>query len=85
MAKRTYFCFECTLTRQKLVEDVDTVILCPCCFVAMKLKDPTISMVVKEIIDNGFQVRRVEQIANAGDLFQERADEATKKKNTDEL
>ncbi len=85
MAKRTYYCKECDLSFQKLVDNVVDIIRCGGCDSEMELKIGIVSTVVKEVIDNGFQVRRVEQIANAPELFQERADNANKKKNTDEL
>ncbi len=85
MAKRTYYCKPCESIVQKIVDDIDALILCQKCLVAMIIKPPEVSTVVKEVIDNGFQVRRVEQIADAGDLFKEHADKHNKKKNDDEL
>ena len=40
---------------------------------------------VKEVIDNGLQMRRVEQFANSPELLQERADIAEKNKNKKDL
>ncbi len=40
---------------------------------------------VKEVIDNGLQAKRVEQYANSQELFQEREDNARADKNKNEL
>jgi hypothetical protein len=60
-----------------------SVVPCKVCGIPMvrKLKSP--SLIVKETIDSGVMHRRVEQLANVGDLMQERIEDHEKKMTED--
>ena len=88
MAKRTFHCNSCLKTYQRLIDLIDgkvPEVACKVCFTLMELQLPNIKADVKEIIDNGFQSRRVERYDNSEELFKERELNARVKKHTDEL
>lgn len=84
MAKLRFNCSKCGDFDKRVdtFEEIDTC-TCPTCSGPTKRVFISPSLLVKEIIDNSLQVRRVEQIANAPELLQEREamDRERKKKN----
>lgn len=75
MAKYTFYCKECD--EYFTTNDISLKM----CYLQHSLKRfyGVPSMHVKEIIDNGFQIKRVEQPANGSELMRERNESQSKK------
>lgn len=69
-----YNCSECHKEVKKILtpEQSKNEQKCKKCNSTLLRAESDVSMVVKEVIDNGLQPRKVEQIANAPDLLKER-------------
>jgi len=74
-----FYCFICQKTVKKLltVENSKNQQLCKEHH-ELKRQNSDVSVLVKEVVDNGLQSKAIEQLANAPDLFQEREDAVKK-------
>jgi hypothetical protein len=68
----------------KTIEEIENL-LCAACNGKLERNSRPPSSVVKEIIDNGLQAKRVEQYSNARELLEERQAKQLAEKNKDSL
>lgn len=81
-----FYCSTCQKTVKKLltVENAKEIQYCKETH-ELKRQDSDVSVLVKEVVDNGLQNKAIEQLANAPELFQEREDAVRKIKQKKDL
>lgn len=87
MATYRYFCPTCNKpqTRSLSPEDAKKEVLCRKCQTVMKRNKVDSFTTIKETIDNGIMLRKVEQIAGANEQIHEREFLDRQKKEKDTL
>ncbi len=83
MALYNFFCSTCNKVIKKILPKVK-LIHCPKCGNETKRIDNP-NIVVKEVIDNGLQTRRVERISEEPQLIEQREHDSIKRKTKNTL